>query len=101
MRHFVYRLLPPRPTFPKDITTEERAIMSRHVTYWRSCFSDNSLIVMGPVADPNGTYGIAILRLRDETDAGRLARNDPAILADAGFRYELCEMQGLTKDMEP
>ena len=31
--HFVYRLIPPRPTFDEDMTDAEREIMGRHAEY--------------------------------------------------------------------
>ena len=32
--YFVYKLIPPRPTFPVDITDAEAAIMQQHFAYW-------------------------------------------------------------------
>jgi hypothetical protein len=32
--HFVYRLIPPRPTFDEDMTDAEQEIMGRHAEYW-------------------------------------------------------------------
>jgi uncharacterized protein len=34
MPHFLYKLIPPRPTFPADLTEEEGAIMQEHFGYW-------------------------------------------------------------------
>jgi hypothetical protein len=35
MSFFVYRLLPPRPSFPLDMSDAERGVMSQHAEYWR------------------------------------------------------------------
>ena len=95
---FHYKLLGPRPTFPRDITPDERAMMARHVAYWKEFFKDDSLLVFGPVADPRGAYGIAIIAVPTEADARHRADNDPAILAGTGFTYELHPMGAITKN---
>jgi hypothetical protein len=59
---FLYRLTPPRPDFPSDLTEAEGAAMERHFGYWGDQISRGAAVVFGPVADPDGTYGIAILR---------------------------------------
>jgi hypothetical protein len=33
--YFVYKVIPPRPTFDLDATHEENEIMTRHVAYWQ------------------------------------------------------------------
>jgi hypothetical protein len=42
-------------------------------------------IVFGPVADPKGGWGVAILRARDAAEIAELQQNDPAIRAGLGF----------------
>jgi hypothetical protein len=32
--HWVFRLIPPRPTFDQDLTDAEREIMGQHAMYW-------------------------------------------------------------------
>ena len=34
MRYYAYKLFPPRPSFPADITEAEAAIMTEHIAYW-------------------------------------------------------------------
>jgi hypothetical protein len=34
MSHFLYKLIPPRSTFPGDMTEAEGAIMQEHFAYW-------------------------------------------------------------------
>jgi uncharacterized protein len=98
MSYFFYKLIGPRPPFPRDMTDSERAVMNQHSAYWREFFSNNVLLVLGPVLDPNGAYGIAIIHVNDDATAKQMAEADPAITADAGFRYELCPMLAVTKE---
>ncbi|HEX2292648.1 MAG TPA: YciI family protein [Gaiellaceae bacterium] len=92
MPHFLYRLIPPRPTFPADMTDEEGAIMQEHFGYWAATIERREAVAYGPVMDPNGTYGIAVVEVDHEASARRLAEEDPAIAAGAGFRFELHPM---------
>jgi uncharacterized protein YciI len=63
--------------------------MGRHVAYWKE---DRELRVfaLGPVADPAGMFGIAVIEAADAAAAQELALNDPATRqVEYGFRYEL------------
>ena len=37
IRYYAFKLFPPRPSFPADITAEEAEIMAEHVAYWTAC----------------------------------------------------------------
>jgi uncharacterized protein len=50
---------------------------------------ERKVVVVGPVLDPKGTYGIAVLEVGDESTAQNIATNDPAITSQAGFRFEV------------
>lgn len=90
MPHFVYKLIPPRPTFPADMT--EEAVMQEHFGYWARLIEDRRAVAYGPVMEPNGTYGIAVLDVADERVARSLAEGDPAITSSAGFDFEVHPM---------
>ena len=75
-----------------DITETEGAIMQQHFVYWRQILADGKVIVYGPVMDPEGTFGVAVLQTEDQTDAFRIGENDPAVKSNAGFRFELHSM---------
>lgn len=92
MAHFLYKLIPPRPTFPADMTEDEGAIMQAHFGYWAGIIEERRAVAYGPVMDPNGTYGIAVLEVDDEDAARNLAESDPAITANAGFGLEVHPM---------
>jgi uncharacterized protein len=92
MVHFLYKLIPPRPTFPADMTEEEGAVMQEHFGYWSRVIGERQGVAYGPVMDPKGTYGIAVLEVEDDAAAARIAENDPAITSNAGFDFELHPM---------
>jgi uncharacterized protein len=92
MNYFLYRLIPPRPSFARDMTEAEGTIMQAHFAYWLSLLEQGKVVVVGPVLDPKGTYGIAVLEVEDEALAENLAENDPAITSKAGFSFELHSM---------
>jgi uncharacterized protein YciI len=88
MKYFLYKLIPPRPTFPQDMTEAEGKLTQEHVAYWQDLADRRIVVIFGPVLDPNGAYGIAILETNDETAVRDISKNDPAIKADVGFRSE-------------
>ena len=92
MNYFFYKLIPPRPSFPRDMTEAEATIMQEHFAYWLGLMKDRQVVVVGPVLDPQGTYGIAVLEVEDESIAQNIASNDPAITSLAGFRFEVHSM---------
>jgi len=52
--------------------------------------------VFGPVADPAGTWGLAVIETDTEEKARTHGANDPALLADMGFRFEVYPMPRVT-----
>jgi hypothetical protein len=53
---FLCRLTPPRPSFPADMSDEERAMMGEHVAHWRGLLDEGRVVTLGPVADPAGAW---------------------------------------------
>ena len=92
---FFCRLIPPRTTFPADMTAEEATHMAAHATYWRGVAADGPAVAFGPVGDPAGAWGLGVLEANDVAHAERLLAADPIILANLGFRYEKLPMFGL------
>lgn len=76
---FVYKLIPPRPTFDRDMTEAEAAIMADHVVYWQSLTAAGTALVFGPVADPAGMWGLAVVKAASEDDVRALGAEDPAV----------------------
>lgn len=80
MSHFVYKLIPPRPSFgPGDMTEVEAAIMADHAAYWSQQLANGSAVVFGPVTDPTGNWGLAVVEADTEADVHALRDDDPAI----------------------
>jgi uncharacterized protein YciI len=91
-QHYYFKLIPPRSTFPQDISSEERALMERHATYFQQQFDLGRIILYGPVMALNGTFGLGILEVGDEAEARRFGENDPS--ARAGLnRFEVHPMR--------
>jgi hypothetical protein len=87
MPHFLCKLTPPRKTFAVDMTAAERETMLSHRDFWRPRVDAGVVIAMGPVADPEGVWGVAIV---DAPSLGALLAwqaEDPAILCESGFAY--------------
>ena len=86
--HFC-KLLPPRATFPGDMTPEEGALMQQHAIYWQGVAARGAAVVVGPVFDPAGAWGMAVVDVADATAAAALTADDPIAKAGTGFRYEI------------
>ncbi|HEV2273873.1 MAG TPA: YciI family protein [Acidobacteriaceae bacterium] len=80
-QHFFFRLIPPRPTFAQDMNEWERSLMMEHGKYVRGFFAAGTVLAFGPVLDPQGTFGMALLEMQDLAEAEDFARNDPTVLA--------------------
>src|ERR687895_2150710 len=89
MKHFLYKLVPPRPTFPKDMTDMEGELMQEHFNYWKDLADRRIAIAYGPVEDPKCVYGLRIIETEGWTIARDIRVNDPTIKSDAGFKSEI------------
>ena len=80
MSYFVYKLVPPRPTFgPADMNEAEAAIMEDHAAYWSQHLASGSAVVFGPVTDPTGNWGLAVVEADTEAGVRALRDDDPAV----------------------
>lgn len=95
MPAFLLRLHPPRPAFPADATGAEAEAMARHAAWWQGLADSGQAAAAGPVLDPAGVWGLAILIAASEADALRVVEDDPVIAAELGFRYTAVAMGGL------
>jgi uncharacterized protein len=89
---FLYRLLPPRPTFNQDMTAEESEVFEEHGSYWMGLLQRGTAVAYGPVLDPAGVWGLAIIDLDDEATAGAVVDDDPAVSSGV-CTYQLIPMQ--------
>jgi uncharacterized protein len=74
-----YRLVAPRPTFAQDMTADEGAVMAEHAAYWHGLVDAGSAVLFGPVADPAGFWGLAVVETGSAADAERIRDEDPAV----------------------
>ena len=66
--------------------------MERHFEYWGDQLSRGAAVLFGPVADPKGAYGIAVLDVENEEKARNVCANDPVLITKLGFTFGLYEM---------
>jgi uncharacterized protein len=91
-QHFFFRLIPPRPTFAQDANESELALMKEHAAYCRQYFDAGSILAYGPVLDPEGAFGMAVLEVNDRAEAERFAQGDPSVKAGMN-RYTISPMR--------
>lgn len=92
MKTFFIKLIPPRPTFAADMTPLEAKLMGQHADYWRAQLAKDRAIVLGPVMDPAGVFGMGVIRAADEGQARMMVEEDPVIRAGIGYRIEIHPM---------
>ena len=95
MAFYLLKLIPPRPGFPADASTAEMDAMGRHSDYIRHLVDTGAVFAAGPVMDPAGTWGVAIVQAADEAAVTALCNDDPVIKAGLGFRWEVLPMASL------
>ena len=86
MPHYFCKLRPPRTTFISDMTPDEAQLMRAHREYWTPRVETGVVIAMGPVADPAGGYGVAIIEAASEAALEAMQEADPVIAARTRLR---------------
>jgi len=76
---FLYRLLPPRPDFAVTMDEREATAMAEHSAYWRGHLDSGRTIFFGPVGDPAGVWGMAVVTGTSADDIVALGDADPAV----------------------
>jgi hypothetical protein len=94
MAFFLCRLNPPRPSFPADMTDDERALMREHAAYWSGLLDAGRVVAFGPVADPAGAWGVSVIDVDDESAVAAMIAADPVRLRGDGFTYDVFAMPG-------
>ena len=82
MSYFVYKLIPPRPSFAADMTDAEMAIMGEHAAYWTELFENGRVAVFGVVVEQAGAWGLAVVEADTEDAVRALGHGDPAVKAN-------------------
>lgn len=91
MKSWFIRLVP-RPTFLNDMTDDEKKLMEEHYVYWKALFDKGVCVFGGPVLDPNGVFGVLVVRTASENEARELAAGDPSVKAGIN-KIEVSEMK--------
>ena len=90
---FLFRLVPPRADFAQTMTPEEHQAMTEHMEYWRQLLRDGRVVVYGPVADPEGVWGLGVLRAADRAEVLAIGERDPSVTAGVNT-FEVFEIMG-------
>ena len=90
---FLFRLIPPRADFAQTMTPEEQSAMAEHMTYWQDLLRDGRVVVYGPVADPEGVWGMGVVRADDLAQVLAIGERDPSVLAGVNT-FEVFEILG-------
>jgi uncharacterized protein len=90
---FLFRLIPPRADFAQTMTPEEQQAMAQHPDYWQQLLADGRVVVYGPVADPEGVWGMGVLRAAGRAEVLAIGENDPSIRAGVNT-FEVLEIIG-------
>jgi uncharacterized protein YciI len=90
---FLFRLIPPRADFAQTMTVEEQSAMAGHMEYWQQLLRDGKVVVYGPVADPEGMWGLGVLRAADRAEVLAIGARDPSVAAGINT-FEVFEIMG-------
>ena len=90
--HYFFQLIPPHPTFPHDMTDEERLLMEEHGRYFQEQFTDGKVLLFGPAMARGGAFGLAVLEVHNEAEARRFGECDPSVRAGLN-RFEFYPMR--------
>jgi|SRR5580698_3245689 uncharacterized protein YciI len=90
-KHFFAKLIPPRPTFPVDMTDDERAHMREHVAYFGGLFAQGKVLIYGPVMDAESAFGMGVVEAESEAAARALLEADPTVRSGMN-RFTLAPM---------
>jgi uncharacterized protein YciI len=81
---FLYKFVPHRTDFRATMTESETATMREHVAYWQALAEEGIAVVFGPVDDPAGGWGVAVVEVGTEEEARTIRAGDPVVIADLG-----------------
>ncbi len=77
--HYVVRLIPPRSTFPGDMTDAERELMGAHAAYYTQLAEMGAIVVYGPVLADSGSWGLGVIEASSIEEVRELTGADPAV----------------------
>jgi uncharacterized protein len=92
---FLFRLIPPRADFAQTMTDAEQQAMGAHMEYWQGLLAEGRVVVYGPVADPEGVWGLGVLRAEDRAEVLAIGEDDPSVIAGVNS-FDVFEIMGGT-----
>jgi hypothetical protein len=92
IKFYLLKLIIPRLSFSDDMTVEEKEIMQKHSIYWNDLMNKGFVVVYGPVMDPEGIYGLGVVKVTDKEQVETLIKNDPASVLG---KYEVLPMNAI------
>ncbi len=63
--------------------------MRQHAHYWKGLLDKRKVLLFGPVGDPARVWGVAVVEVTDSAELQELIANDPVIMAEQGFSYDV------------
>jgi uncharacterized protein YciI len=93
-KYFVMKLNPSRPDFAATMTDDEKKIMREHINFWQPYLVEGTMLIMGPVMDPEGMYGLGIVAVDNEEQVKEFIRNDPASAINTYEYYPIMAVVG-------
>ena len=66
--------------------------MLQHIDYWTMLTDAGSSLLFGPVLDPKGAFGMAIIEVSSEEEAHEVAQKNP-VIAEGICTYDLAPMR--------
>lgn len=81
MSHYLYKLVPPRPSFALDMSESEAAVMAEHAVHWTGLMAQGHVIAFGPVIEPEASWGLAVVAAPDESTVRAFGEADPAVVS--------------------
>ena len=81
MNYFLYKLIPPRPTFAADMTGTEQAVMAEHAAYWTRQRDLGFAVGFRPGRRPGRQLGRRDRGSRIRAAGPQLRAHDPAVRA--------------------
>jgi uncharacterized protein YciI len=58
---------------------DEKSVMQQHMQYWANLTDQRNAIVYGPVFDPAGVFGMAVIEVDTDDEARNISEQDPAV----------------------
>jgi len=81
---YAYKFVSHKPDLPVSMTEHEATVMHEHVAYWKTLLEKGTAVAFGPVLDPAGAWGIAIVDADSADEVAAIRAGDPVIREDLG-----------------